>query len=137
MAFVKVNLSSEVHGTLLNNGQPVANADVTRSLDWQWGNERFRDTTTTNQQGQFSFPAKTVSSLTAKWFPHEPVIEQKIVFTVGDTEYEGWTYAKHNYDDLGELQGKRLIFICELTDEPEYRKTYGVHGAYGICDFSN
>lgn len=137
MAFGKVNLSSKVHGTLLENGQALANIKVTRSLHWQWGDETFTETTTTNELGQFSFSAKTVSSFTAKIMPHEPVIEQKIVFTVAGKDYEGWTYAKHNYDDLGELQGKALILKCELTSEPEYRKTYGLHGAYGICEFQN
>ncbi len=135
MAFGKVNLSSQVNGVLFQNGEPVPNATVTRSINWEWGNEQFNEVTTTNDQGHFSFPAKTASSFTAKIFPHEPVIEQKIVFTIGDSEYEGWTYAKHNYDELGELQGKPLNFICEINNEPEYRKTYGLHGAYGICQF--
>lgn len=136
MAFGKVSLCSEMQGILLNNGTPVANAKVTRRINWHWGNSDQIESTTTNDQGKFTFPAKTASSFTAKLIPHEPVIEQTVMFNVDGTDYEGWIYAKHNYDDLGELQGKALSFNCELSEEPQYRKTFGVHGAYGICQFT-
>ncbi len=133
MAFGKVNLSSQMQGVLFNTGEPVANATVTRRVSWHWGNLDETESTTTDDKGTFSFPEKTAVSFTAKLLPHEPVIKQSVMFSVDGIDYEGWIYTKHNYDNRGEFQGKALIFTCELSEKPKYRKTYGVHGAFGIC----
>jgi len=65
---------------------------------------------------------------TSKFLPHEPVIFQKITIQYKAHKYIAWQHTKHNYDDLGELKGKRLIMNCELSNE---LKDDGVY--FGIC----
>ncbi len=64
----------------------------------------------------------------SKFLPHEPVIFQKITIQYKGHKYIAWQHTKHNYDDLGELKGKRLIMNCELSNEV---KDDGVY--FGIC----
>lgn len=135
MAFGKVSLCSKVEGVILRDGAPVENVKVKRNFNWHWGNKKNSQTVLTDSDGRFRFSEETTSSLTAKLIPHEPVIEQKIVFTLDGVDYDGWFYTKHNYDNNGELNGKPLNFTCELSEEPQYRPTYGLHEAFGICRF--
>lgn len=135
MAFGKVSLFSEVEGVVLHNGQPVTGASVERSYRWHWGDKQGTDNTTSDSDGTFKFPEITERSFTASIVPHEPVIEQKIMITVDGNSFKGWVYAKHNYDAQGELGGKPMRLVCEISLEPEYRETYGAHSAFGICRF--
>ena len=135
MAFGKVHLSSAVNGVVLKDGEPVENVKIVRRLNWHWGNQQIEDSATTDTKGSFTLDAKSASSFTAKIFPHEPVIEQRITLEHEGVEYKAWLFTKHNYDENGELNGKPLNFICELTDEPKYREAYGTREAFGICRF--
>jgi hypothetical protein len=135
MAFGKIYLSSAVTGLVLKNGEPVENVEITRRLNWHWGIKKISDAANTNSKGQFVLDEQTASSLTARIMPHEPVVEQRITLMHDGVEYKGWFYTKHNYDNNGEIDGKPLNFTCELTEDSEYRKAYGVREAFGICRF--
>lgn len=131
MAFSKtLYLFSEVEGTVVQNGQPVAGVEVEQEYHWRWGDVRRRTTVTTDAQGRFHFPEATGTSLTASLVPHEPVITQRITLRHQGSEHKGWVFTKHDYDRLGEVQGRRLSFVCDLDSTP------GPHPetqTFGIC----
>jgi uncharacterized GH25 family protein len=54
---LRLCLFSPVKGVVLHNGQPVAGAVIERSYDWAWKNQKDRDETTTDQNGEFCLPA--------------------------------------------------------------------------------
>ncbi|WP_313345389.1 DUF6795 domain-containing protein [Stenotrophomonas sp.] len=118
MAFSKtLYLFSEVQGTVLLNGQPVQGVEVEQDYHWRWGDLKRTHTVTTDAQGRFHFPEATGRSWTAGLIPHEPVIVQRITLRYQGKEHKGWFLAKHNYDRLGEVEGRPLRFVCHLERE--------------------
>lgn len=131
MAFSKtLYLFSAVNGIVLLDGKPVQGVEVVQDYHWHWGDKQVKNVTTTDAQGRFSFPVVTGKSMTAGLLPHEPVIDQQILFYYQGKEHQGWFHAKHNYEDLGELHGQPLNLVCDLKDEPVGRPEIG---NYGIC----
>ncbi|MGY4533728.1 hypothetical protein ACVW0Y_002861 [Pseudomonas sp. TE3786] len=130
MAFSKtLYLFSEVNGIVLLDGKPVQGVEVDQEYHWHWKDEKARRVTTTDAQGRFHFPLITGKSLTAA-LPHEPVVEQRMRLYYQGKEYQGWYQSKHNYDDLGELNGRPLNLVCDLNDEPAPHPEIG---SSGIC----
>ncbi len=127
MGFSKV-LFSKVHGVVLNNGKPVPNVVVKRFFNFGWTNEEKTDTTKTDKDGNFDFPIITRFSLATSVVPHEPSIAQTINVDFEGKDYLLWAFTKSNYDENGELKGKAIDLICELTREPAYDKASGVVG---------
>jgi hypothetical protein len=86
--------------------------------------------TRTDANGRYRLPVITWRSITGSFLPHEPVMERNIQFVYQGKTIRGWLHAKHNYEDMGELEGKPLRLGCDLKDEPvgppEIR-------SYGIC----
>lgn len=106
---------SAVHGRVLLNGQPVAGAEVERRYQWGWNKSEGQQTVRTDANGAFSFPVARASSATASLVPHEPVIFQELIIRHQGKKYFAWLYTKHNYDEDGELEGKKLNLECELS----------------------
>ncbi|MCS4236228.1 DUF4198 domain-containing protein [Stenotrophomonas sp. BIGb0135] len=123
-------LFSEVHGTVLLNGQPVPGVEVAQDYHWHWGEQKRTTTVTTDAQGRFHFAEVTGTSWTANLLPHQPVIMQTITLRYLGKEYSGWSHGKDNYDRLGEVAGRPLQLVCDLADDavarPELR-------TFGIC----
>jgi hypothetical protein len=118
MAFSKtLYLFSEVHGTVLLNGQPAQGVEVEQDYHWHWGEQKRTTTVTTDAQGRFHFAEVTGTSWTARLLPHEPVIVQRITLRYQGKDHKGWFMAKHNYDRLGEVPGRPLTLVCDLADE--------------------
>lgn len=69
----KVHLSPEVFGCLKDNGEPISNQLILRSLSFSDGKPR-RDFVYTDSDGSFRFPEKTIRS-------DEPSIPFKEIFT--------------------------------------------------------
>lgn len=131
MAFSKtLYLFSEVNGIVLLDGKPVQGVEVDQEYSWHWGDKKDRKVTTTDAQGRFHFPLITGKSFTAGLLPHEPVIDQRMRLYYQGKEYQGWFHSKHNYDDLGELNGRPLNLVCDLNDEPAPHPEIG---SSGIC----
>lgn len=124
-------LFSEVQGVVLDQGRPVAGAQVERVYNWGWKDRTYRETTTTDSEGRFHFAATTESTLLGSVLPHEPVIIQEIFIRRDGREYEGWMYTKHNYRADGELD-RPIQLTCRLEAEPDFQ---GESKVYGICSF--
>lgn len=135
MAFARtLTLFSDVSGSVIQNGKPVAGAEIERRYHWHWKDQQTSETTVTDAQGRFQFPAATASSFFGSLIPHEPVVQQTILIRSGGTEYRAWKYTKHNYEANGEV-GRALRLRCELGSEDAYhlvdQKTKT--GYQGIC----
>lgn len=125
----KLCLFSEVQGTVLSAGQPVAGARVTRETKWRWNDKLFNEDATTGTDGAFRFPELARGSLTASFLPHEPYITQTILIHHGGRVYEAWLNSKRNYERNGELKGRSIRLMCRLESEPRESGT-----VFGICD---
>jgi len=131
MGFTKV-IFSKVHGVVLNQGNPVANATVTRYFNFGWTDEERTESTKTNNDGSFEFPIIKRFSLATSVLPHEPSVSQIIKIHHDGKEYIAWHLNKRNYEENGELGGKPINLTCELTKEPTTDSKTLVSG---ICTF--
>jgi len=136
----KVCLFSPVKGKVVLKGQPVVGAVIERSYDWAWKNQKGRDETTTDQNGEFTFPAIYGTMVLGSVLPHDPVIDQTILINHVGKSYQAWRSAKRNYDEYGELSiskslgkgpglnGKPINLDCNLDAEVT---NHGGVGGYG------
>lgn len=120
-------LFSEVRGTVLMHGKPVAGAEVVETARGPKGDHVQR--AVTGVDGKFHFPA-IVKQLGLVWrmLPGQPVVTQTIVITYEGADYVAWKHGKLTFAANTELDGQPLDFVCELTDQPE---AVGTH--YGFC----
>jgi len=106
-----VHLSPEVHGSVRNNGVPLQNVEVYRSLDYD---KNYRETTRTDSNGQFSFPVKVIKSRR----PGQLFDETRIRQVIG-LDYEGEKYLLwYLTDEAGPYRAiaERLGTLnCDLT----------------------
>ena len=128
----KLCMFSSVEGVVLQNGEPVAEAVVTREYEWQ--DTKKSDQTVTDASGKFSFPARFEYSLLSVIIPHSPSISQDIVIEVNGKSYEAWYFHKIDYEVNGELEGKKMIMACELSKEPELHKITDSISYSGLCE---
>lgn len=124
---------SEVRGVVLQDGKPVVGARVVRSYRWHWNDASQQDEVTTGADGKFQFKLTSRLSLITSIFPHEPVIHQEIKIISANKEYLAWEFNKRNYDENGELNGKKVSIKCELANKEGYRVNNDI---WGICDLS-
>lgn len=74
-------------------------------------------------------------SFWASIMPHEPYVEQTMKIKHDGREYMAWAYAKRNYRQNGELDGKPIVMSCALELEPKRREIKSkVNFVCGICD---
>lgn len=112
---------SELHGQVLSGGAPVAGAAVERSWDWGLTDEKGKDATTTDAQGQFRLPAVSRRGGLRAWLPHEPFVEQTIRVTHAGQTFDVWMLDKRNYRAGGELgAGKQAqaLAVTVMLDAP-------------------
>jgi hypothetical protein len=127
--FDRLVLCSEVHGTVLQGGQPVAGAELVQKVVWSDDpNEIPPQRTTTDATGAFRFPPVERSAGLRRMIPAQPMMLQTITIHVEGQEYLAWRYGKDSYDNRSELDGRPLNLVCELTHAPE---NDGKH--YAIC----
>ncbi len=128
MAGVSKVMFSEVQGVVLKAGKPLAGAKVVRTYTWAWNDAEQTDQVTTDASGKFSFAlAKRLSFITSI-FPHEPVIYQRIEISYENNEYLAWRLTKHNYDENGELKGKKINIKCDIDTEAGQHIGDGIWG---------
>jgi hypothetical protein len=125
----EVCLFSPVKGKVVLKGQPVVGAVIERSYDWAWKNQKGRDETKTDQNGEFSFPAIYGTMILGSVLPHEPSINQEILIKVDGKSYGAWYAFKREYAEYGELggalNGQPIDLLCDLE------KKVTNHGEYG------
>jgi hypothetical protein len=125
--FSKKVLFSRVEGQVLLNGEPVAGAEILQRAQLA-GNEPIRASARTDTTGHFTLDEITRSGRMIDLLPTEVVVTQSISISHGNKEHEGWLHTKRNYDRNGELDGKPLQLVCELSEQPDFTDNY-----YGIC----
>lgn len=127
--FSRLVLFSEVHGTVLKEGQPVAGAELLQKVVWSDEEEKNRTQhMVTDSNGVFGFPAIESNAGLLRLIPAQPTIQQTIVIRYQGVEYVAWLHGKGSYHTNTELDGRPIKLICELTRQPDYE---GKH--YGIC----
>lgn len=109
----KVCVFSEVKVQVTRDGEPVRNARVIRR--WEWGRLK-EETTTTDDQGYFSFPPVFERSL-ARLLPVELVIGQGLYVVENGVEERIWTNSKREPEENAEFGGQTIEMTCELSDE--------------------
>lgn len=123
---------SEVVGVVTLNNVPVSNVEVEQYYRWSWDDKKEVDNITTNENGVFKFEKKLKRGGVSTLIPHEPVIFQQITIKYNGNEYIAWQYTKHNYEENGELKGKQINMMCELSNKPVEHEGY-----VGICTIKN
>lgn len=113
-----VYLSPAVHGQITNNGEPVADATVTRTLSYNQIKKPIEDRTTTAADGSFSFPEKVIeakqgSSMATK------VRRQEIDVSYQGTHYLLWFMNIHTIRPVGVVAEKLSQLNGDLTNEEQ------------------
>jgi len=111
-----VFLSSEVNGVVTDNGEAVANIEVTRSLMYIDGKDHI-DVAVTNNTGHFTFPSKSIrSSIPSKPFSEDRV-SQQITIEHNGTLLPLWVATHVGINEIPEFTKKLEFLNCELTDK--------------------
>ena len=111
-----VFLSSEVNGVVTENGKPVVNIEVIRSLIYI-DEKVHRDVVTTDSSGHFHFPQKSIrSSIPSKPFSEDRVSQQIFIDREG-TKTPFWVATQRDYKEIPEFTKKLVFLNCELTNK--------------------
>ena len=119
--FGKTCVFSEVKVRLTKNGKPLINTKVIRR--WEW-NKMQQDSTVTDENGYFEFPAIFEKSL-SRMLPVELVIAQGLYVIEQEGEKKIWSNSKREPEENAEFQGRSITLICELTNELEIYRDFG------------
>ena len=136
-----VHLSPAVQGRLTKDGQPVVGVKVVRDLNYD---KSFIDKTTTDADGQFSFPAKSIrSSLPGGIFTQETRVIQTINAELSGQSYLLWDTGQHGIKENPELAIRLQQINCELSEklviyyvpnpDPVWSKAGQEYGITTIC----
>ncbi|MBP7548081.1 MAG: carboxypeptidase regulatory-like domain-containing protein [Corallincola sp.] len=110
-----VHLSPAVSGRLTKDGQPLAGVKVVRDLNYD---KSFIDSTTTDADGKFSFPAKSIrSSLPGGMFTADTRVIQTINAEFFGIKYLLWDTGQHGIKENPELTLRLQQLSCELTEK--------------------
>jgi hypothetical protein len=127
--FSPIVLFSQVHGTVLQNGQPVKGAELIQKVVWSDDPDEIPlQHAATDEQGVFQFSAIQRRAGLLRLIPAQPTILQRIWIRYQGTEYVAWMHTKGSYEPNTELNGRPLNLVCELSRQPDFE---GKH--YGIC----
>lgn len=112
MKKVEVHLSPAVYGQVLRDGTPVDGLQISRSLTYE---EELIDRTTTDSDGRFSFPAKSIQSR----LPNRPLTEarnQQLVYATENGEhFILWHYTAESIEPEQTVVEKLSSLTCDLT----------------------
>ncbi len=134
----EVFLSPEVNGVVTENGTPIANLEIIRSLIYIDEKVR-RDIATTDEDGRFHFPKKTIFSSIPNKLIVENRISQEIFIEKGSTLIPLWVANQSGIKEIPEYSKKLAFLECELTNKRvafEFKKNNNKHLNYvasSIC----
>jgi uncharacterized GH25 family protein len=127
--FTPIVLFSEVHGTVVRDGKPVAGVELIQTVVWSENEEEIPSQhTVTDGNGTFRFAAIERGAGLRRLIPAQPAMLQTILIRYQGVEYVGWRHGKLSYDANSELDGRPLNLVCELSQRPDREGNY-----YGIC----
>ncbi len=130
-----VYLSPEVHGSISNNGVPLKNIEVYRSLDYD---KEYVNKVKTDSNGQFSFPEKVIKSRRPGKLLDETRTRNVIGLFHKEKNYLLW----YKTGDIGPERAvaERLKTMkCDLKTPEEqlvfdnYEQPDFPHAAFSIC----
>lgn len=108
-----VHLSPEVRGRILRDGEPVQGMQVSRSLTYE---DELIDRTTTDRDGRFSFPSKSIQSR----LPGRPLTEMRTHQIVYATEkgkhFILWHYTAESIEPETTVTEKLSELNCDLSN---------------------
>jgi len=134
----EVFLSSAVNGVVTKNGEAIANIEVTRSLMYIDAKDHV-DIAMTDNNGKFTFPAKSIrSSIPSKPFSEDRVSQHITI------KYEGaliplWIATHVGIEEIPEYSKKLDFLNCELSNKrvvfqfKNNNPNNRVHQASSIC----
>lgn len=109
-----VELCPEVRGQLSNNGIPLTNQLVERSLTYD---DEELDSVYTDDNGCFAFPAKSLKSRKPGSIFHEPVARIIIDLEKDGEVYNLWLGFQHGLKNPKEFKNFLKNLKADLTDE--------------------
>ena len=112
----EVFLSPEVNGIVTENGQPIANLEIIRSLIYI-DEKVHRDTAITDENGCFHFPKKTILSSIPNKLIAEHRVSQEIFIESESTLIPLWVANKSGIKEIPEYSKKLAFLECELTNK--------------------
>ena len=116
-----VVLSREVHGLLLDNGQPLSNVKVFRVLTY---GEEYLDQVVTDENGHFYFPDKIIrSSKPSQMFFNSSLNQHIYAKTDNDDELVLWYARIIQAEDSETLTELLNHLVCDITNDA---KTYDI-----------
>ena len=125
----EVSLSPEVNGIVTENGKPVANLEVIRSLMYI-DEVDHRDSAITDENGRFSFPPLVMkSSMASKPFVENRVWQEIFIEHKGDL-LPLWVATQYGIHDMPEYKKKLAFLDCELTNKRvsfEFKNNHSEH----------
>ncbi|WP_405601363.1 MULTISPECIES: DUF6795 domain-containing protein [unclassified Pseudoalteromonas] len=134
----EVFLSPEVNGVVTDNGTPIANLEIIRSLIYI-DEKVHRDTANTDQNGRFRFPKKTILSSIPNKLIVENRVSQEIFIESESTLIPLWVANQSSIIEIPEYSQKLAFLECELTNKRvtfEFKKNNNEHLNYvasSIC----
>lgn len=112
----KVNLSPEVFGCLKNNGEPIGNQLIVRSLSFSDGKQR-RDFAYTDSNGSFRFSEKTIRSDEPSIPFKEIFTNQYITTTINRKKFIIWRATLIGKDPINEFNNKLSCLNADINNE--------------------
>ena len=131
-----MHLCSEVKGRVTLEGKPFANQSIIRSLTYE---EEEVDSVYTDEDGNFSFKAKSLKSKLPGGIFHEPVVKITIGIKYYNEVYILWNGFQHATKTPTEFKKHLLKLNAELTSEKikhhlvNPKKTSEEHFISSIC----
>jgi len=111
---IEAVLFSPLEGVITYEGQPASGAQIKRKVAWK-DKEGEIDYFTTDEKGYFSIPIKTIEYRDSAFARLS--IGQTITVEFKGKEHIIWKTGKTSAHLYGELGGRPVNLVCELTKE--------------------
>ncbi|WP_281648671.1 DUF6795 domain-containing protein [Parendozoicomonas sp. Alg238-R29] len=112
----KACIASAIKITITQNGVPIQNAEITRSVDWDNVGEK-DDATVTNSAGEFELPALYMRSIIRSILPLEFVASTLVQVHVDNESHRLFYAIKRSEEPNVEFGGEPAVLRCELSDD--------------------
>lgn len=112
-----LTIASAMTGQLVDAaGAPVSGVTVVRT--WRMNNKQGDESTVTDAEGRFAFPAAEQRSFFAAILPGTPVIDQQFTHDQNGSPAMFLRLTKLSFAPDAELEGRPLKVVCRVDAEP-------------------